>query len=50
MSDRASEALAEGFLPAEPRTYAAISKRRNVPLTTLYHRAQTPQGRVVCIT
>jgi hypothetical protein len=40
MSDPASEALAEGFLPGEPRTYDAISKRRNVPLSTLHHRAQ----------
>jgi 6-phosphogluconolactonase (cycloisomerase 2 family) len=40
MSDRASEALAESFLPGEPRTYDAISKRRNILLSTLYHRAQ----------
>jgi len=39
MSDRASEALAEGFLPGEPRTYDAISKRQKVPLSTLHHRA-----------
>ncbi len=39
MSDRASEALAEGFLPGERRTYDAISKRRKVPLSTLHHRA-----------
>ncbi|KFZ16899.1 hypothetical protein V501_02020 [Pseudogymnoascus sp. VKM F-4519 (FW-2642)] len=38
MSDRASEALAEGFLPGEPRTYDAMSKRKDVPLTTLYYR------------
>jgi hypothetical protein len=37
-TDRASEALAEGFLPGEPRTYDAISKRKMVPLSTL-HRA-----------
>ena len=37
MSDRASKALAEGFLPGE--TYDAMSKRKDVPLTTLYHRA-----------
>jgi hypothetical protein len=39
MSDRASEALAEGFLLGEPRTYDAISKRSEVPLSTLHHRA-----------
>jgi hypothetical protein len=39
MSDRASEALAAGFLPREPRTYDAMSKRRNIPLSTLHHRA-----------
>jgi hypothetical protein len=39
MSDRASEALAEAFLPGEPRTYDAISKRSKVPLSTLHHRA-----------
>jgi hypothetical protein len=33
MSDRASEALAAGFLPREPRTYGAISKRKTVPLS-----------------
>ncbi|KFY41820.1 hypothetical protein V494_02772 [Pseudogymnoascus sp. VKM F-4513 (FW-928)] len=38
MSDRASEALAEGFLPGEPRTYEAMSKRKDDPLTTLYYR------------
>jgi hypothetical protein len=40
MSDRASKALAEGFLPGEHRTYNAISKRQRVPLSTLYHRAR----------
>jgi hypothetical protein len=40
MSDRASKALAEGFLLGEPRTYDAISKRSGVPLSTLHHRAQ----------
>jgi hypothetical protein len=40
MSDRASEALAEGFLSGEPRTYDAISKRGDVPLSTLHHREQ----------
>jgi len=39
MSDRASEALAKGFLSGEPRTYDAISKRQKVPLSTLHHRA-----------
>jgi hypothetical protein len=39
MSDRASEALAKGLLPGEPRTYDAISKHKKVPLSTLYHRA-----------
>jgi hypothetical protein len=39
MGDHASEALAEGFLPGEPQTYDAISKRKNVPLSTLNHRA-----------
>ena len=40
MGDRANKALAEGFLPGKPQTYYAISKRRNVPLSTLHHRAQ----------
>ena len=40
MSDRASEALAEGLLPGEPRTYDAISKCSQVPFSTLHHRAQ----------
>jgi hypothetical protein len=39
MSDRASEALVAGFLPAEPRIYNALSKRSIVPLSTIYHRA-----------
>lgn len=38
MSDRASKVLAEGFLPGE--TYDAFSKRKDAPLTTLYHRDQ----------
>jgi hypothetical protein len=38
MSDRASKALAEAGLPGEPRTYDAISKRSEVPPSTLYHR------------
>jgi len=40
MSDRASRALVEGNLPGEPRTYDAISKRSNVPVSTLQHRAK----------
>ena len=40
MNDRASEALAEGFLPGESLTYDARSKRSGVPLSTLHHRAQ----------
>ncbi|KFY30724.1 hypothetical protein V493_01714 [Pseudogymnoascus sp. VKM F-4281 (FW-2241)] len=36
MNDRASKALTEGFLPGE--TYDAFSKRKDVPLTTVYHR------------
>ncbi len=39
MSDRASKALAEVFLPEEPRTYDTISKRSKVPPSTLHHRA-----------
>lgn len=39
MSDRASKALAEACLPGDLRTYDAISKRNNVPLSTLHHRA-----------
>jgi hypothetical protein len=38
MSNRASKALAEAFLPGEPRTYNARSKRSKVSLTTLYYR------------
>jgi hypothetical protein len=40
MNDRASKALAEGFLPGEPHTYDAMSKGKNVPLSTLHHRAR----------
>lgn len=36
--DEASQALARDFPPDVKRTYAAISERNNVPLTTLYHR------------
>jgi len=39
MSDRASQALAEGVPPGLPRTFDAMSKRSNVPLSTLHHRA-----------
>jgi hypothetical protein len=39
MNDRASKALTEGFLPGE--TYNAFSKRKDVPLTTVYHREDT---------
>jgi hypothetical protein len=42
MSDRASEALAEASLPGEPRTYDARSKRRGIPVTTLYYRDHGP--------
>ena len=38
MSDRASKALAEAYLPGGLRTYDAIFKRKNA-LTTLRHRA-----------
>jgi len=40
MNDRASEVLAEGFLPGESLTYDARSKRSRVPLSTLHHHAQ----------
>jgi hypothetical protein len=40
MSDRASEALEEGFLLGEPQTYNALSSVKMVSLSTLhYHRA-----------
>ncbi|KFX85876.1 hypothetical protein V490_09347 [Pseudogymnoascus sp. VKM F-3557] len=39
MSDRASRALAKGFLPGEPQVYDVISNREDVPLSTLNHRA-----------
>ena len=42
MSDRASEALVEGFLP---RIYDALSKRKNVPLSTLYHHVSGRRSR-----
>src|SRR5271166_6088063 len=45
MSDRASKALAEDSLLGEPRTYDAISKRSEVPLTTLYHRRHGRRSR-----
>jgi hypothetical protein len=40
MSERANETLAEASPPGEPRTYDAISELKNVPLSTLHHRAQ----------
>jgi hypothetical protein len=40
MNDHASRALAESNLPGEPRTYDSISKRSNVPVSTLHHRAR----------
>lgn len=40
MSDCASEALTEGFLPGESRTFDTMLKRKNVPLSTLYHHAR----------
>ena len=40
MGDRANKALAAGDPPEEPRTYNAISKHWNVPLSTLYYRAR----------
>jgi hypothetical protein len=39
MSDRASKALAKGFLPGERQVYDVISNREDVPLSTLNHRA-----------
>lgn len=38
MSNRASKDLAEAPVPGEPQTYNARSKRKGVPLSTLYHR------------
>ena len=37
--DPASIALSNGLEPNEPRTYTALSKRHNVPRTTLWNRA-----------
>lgn len=37
--DRASQVLAQDIPPDLPRTWAALSERGNVPLTTLYYRA-----------
>jgi hypothetical protein len=37
--DPASQVLASGLPPCEPRTYASLSKRGQVPYSTLYHRA-----------
>jgi hypothetical protein len=39
MSDRASQVLAEGLHPDEPRTDAALSKRGSVSRSTVWHRA-----------
>jgi hypothetical protein len=43
--DEASQALARDFLPNIKRTYAAISERNNVPLTTLYYRNYSQRSR-----
>ena len=40
MGDRASKALADSIPPGEPRTYTALSERKNIPLSTLHHRIQ----------
>jgi hypothetical protein len=45
MTDRASRALTESDLPGEPRTYDTISKRSNVPISTLNHRARGRRSR-----
>ncbi len=37
--DRASQVLVQGLPPDVSRTWAALSERGNVPLTTLYYRA-----------
>ena len=37
MSNGASKDLAEAPVPGEPQTYNARSKRKGVPLSTLYH-------------
>ena len=37
--DRASQVLAQGLPPDVPRTWAVLSERGDVPLTTLYYRA-----------
>ncbi|KAF2187419.1 hypothetical protein K469DRAFT_501369, partial [Zopfia rhizophila CBS 207.26] len=36
--DRASQVLAQCLPPDIPRTYAALSERGNVPISTLHHR------------
>lgn len=36
--DRASQVLAQGLPPDVPRTYAALSERGDVPISTLHHR------------
>jgi flagellar biosynthesis/type III secretory pathway chaperone len=45
MRDRASEALTESLLPGEPRTYEAITKYKNVLLSTLHYRVQGRRSR-----
>jgi hypothetical protein len=37
--DRASQILAQGLPPDVPRTWAALSERGDVALTTVYYRA-----------
>ena len=42
--DRASQVLAQSLPPDVPRTWAALSERSGVPLTTLYYRAHRRQS------
>ena len=42
--DRASQVLAQSLPPGVPRTWAALSERSGVPLTTLYYRAHRRQS------
>jgi hypothetical protein len=37
--DRASQALAQGVPPGVPESYRALADHRNVPRSTLHHRA-----------
>ena len=39
--DRASQVLAQGLPPDVPETWATLSERSDVPLTTLYYREQS---------